>query len=162
MTVIESELAGKVGVAHRPSSTAFGAARRRGSWSRPMWHEVVLLAVVYGLYTVTRAISGGGAKEAVANANGVLRAEHLLGLSPEHWLNHAVSTRPLLAVPADYTYATLHYAVTLAVLIWLWRAHPNAYLPARRTLTAATLLGLVGFATVPSRRRGCCPASSTP
>jgi hypothetical protein len=52
-------------------------------------------------------------------------------------------------VPADYAYATLHYAVTLAVLIWLWRAHPTAYLPARRTLTAATLLGLVGFATVP-------------
>jgi hypothetical protein len=43
----------------------------------------------------------------------------------------------------------LHYAVTLAVLIWLWRAHPTAYLTARRTLTAATLLGLVGFATVP-------------
>jgi hypothetical protein len=70
-------------------------------------------------------------------------------LAPERWLNHAVSTRPLLAVPADYAYATLHYAVTLVVLVWLWRAHPGAYLQARRTLTAATLLGLLGFATVP-------------
>jgi hypothetical protein len=73
----------------------------------------------------------------------------MLGLAPERWLNHAVSPRPLVAVPADYAYATLHYAVTLAVLIWLWRAHPAAYRPARRTLTAATLLALVGFATVP-------------
>ncbi len=30
-----------------------------------------------------------------------------MGLAPEGWLNHAVSTRPLLAVPADYAYATL-------------------------------------------------------
>jgi hypothetical protein len=55
----------------------------------------------------------------------------------------------------------LHYVVTLAVLIWLWRAHPNAYLPARRTLTAATLLGLVGFATVPVTPARMLPASST-
>ena len=150
MTAIEHEPAGTVAVAHRvPSSTASGAARRRSFRSRPVWHEVVLLAVVYELYTFTRAISAGSANEAVANANRVLRAEHAVGLAPEHWLNHAVSTRPLLAVPADYSYATLHYAVTLAVLIWLWREHPTAYLPARRTLTAATLLGLVGFATVP-------------
>jgi PAP2 superfamily protein len=150
MTAIEHQLAATLAVAHRASSsTASGAARRRGFRSRAVWHEVLLLGVVYGLYTVTRANSAGGANEAVANANRVLRAEHVVGLAPERWLNHAVSTRPLLAVPADYAYATWHYAVTLGVLIWLWRAHPTAYLPARRTLTAATLLGLVGFATVP-------------
>jgi hypothetical protein len=151
MTAIEREPAGPGAVAERASSrTAFGAAAgRRGLWARPVWHEIVLLAVVYGLYTVARGISAGGADEAVANANRVLRAERVVGLSPERWLNHAVSTRALLAVPADYAYATLHYAVTLAVLVWLWRAHPGAYLPARRALTAATLLGLVGFASVP-------------
>jgi hypothetical protein len=151
MTAIERERAGRVAVAYRtsPSSTASGVARRHGFWSRPVWHEALLLAVVYGLYTVTRAISAGGANEAIANANRVLHAEHVLGLSPERWLNHAVSTRAFLAVPADYAYATLHYVMTLAVLIWLWRAHPSEYLAARRTLTAATLLGLIGFATVP-------------
>lgn len=150
MTAIEHKPAGTVAVAHRASSsTEFGPAHGRGFWSRPVWHEVLLVAVVYGLYTVTRAISAGSANAAVANANRVLRAEHVVGLSPERWLNHAVSTRAFIAVPADYAYATLHYAMTLAVLIWLWRVHPSAYLTARRTLTAATLLGLVGFATVP-------------
>jgi hypothetical protein len=149
MTAIEAP-AGTAAVVHRASSsTASGAARRRGFSSRPVWHEVVLLGVVYGLYTLTRGISAGGGNEAVANATRVLRAEHVMGVSPERWLNHAVSTRAFLAVPADYAYATFHYAVTLAVLIWLWRAHPTAYLTARRTLTAATLLGLVGFATLP-------------
>ncbi len=150
MTAIEHESAGTVAVAHRASSSRVSvAAGRSGFWSRPVWHEVLLLAVLYGLYTFTRLISAGGANEAVANANRVLRAEHVVGLAPERWLNHAVSTRPFLALPADYAYATLHYAVTPVVLVWLWRAHPTAYLPARRTLTAATLLGLIGFATVP-------------
>ena len=150
MTAIEHEPAATLAVARQASSsTASGAARRRGFWSRPVWHEVLLLGVVYGLYTMARGISAGGADKAVANANRVLRAERVVGLSPERWLNHAVSTRALLAVPADYAYATLHYVVTLAVLVWLWRAHPAAYLPARRTLIAATLLGLLGFASVP-------------
>jgi hypothetical protein len=150
MSAIEHEPTWTAAVAHQASSsTASVAAHRRGLWSRPAWHEVLLLAVLYGLYTFTRLIAPGGADEAVANANRVLRAEQAAGLAPERWLNQAVSTQPFLAVPADYAYATLHYAVTPVVLVWLWRAHPTAYLPARRTLTAATLLGLIGFTTVP-------------
>src|SRR6201999_4557984 len=60
-----------------------------------------------------------------------------------------VAARAALAVPADYAYASLHYIVTLVVLVWLWRAHCDVYVPARRWLTAMTLLGLVGFATFP-------------
>jgi hypothetical protein len=135
-------------IEHEPSWTV-AAADRRARWWRPAMREFVLLAAVYELYTLTRRIAAGDAGDAVANARGVLRVEHLAGLAPERWLNHAVSVRPLLAIPADYAYATLHYVVTAAVLVWLWRAHPSAYLAARRTLAAATLLGLVGFATVP-------------
>jgi hypothetical protein len=151
MTAVEHEPGWTVGIAHRPSSSTASVEARRGFWTRPAWREFVLLAAVYELYTLTRRVTAGGADDAVTNARDVLRAEHFVGLAPERWLNHAVSTRPFLAVPADYAYAyaTLHYAVTLVVLVWLWRAHPTAYLPARRTLMAATLLGLVGFATVP-------------
>jgi hypothetical protein len=135
-------------IEHEPSWTA-DAAHRRAHWRRPAMREFVLLAAVYELYTLTRRIAAGDAGDAVANAHHVLRMEHFAGLAPERWLNHAVSVRPLLAIPADYAYATLHYVVTAAVLVWLWRAHRTVYLPARRTLVAATLLGLIGFATVP-------------
>jgi hypothetical protein len=121
MTAIEHEPAWTVAVASRATSStvSVAAARRSGVWSRSAWREFLLLAAVYELYSLTRR------------------------------LNHVVSTRPYLALPADYAYATLHYVVTLVVLVWLWRAHPIAYLSARRSLMAATLLGLVGFATVP-------------
>jgi hypothetical protein len=78
-----------------------------------------------------------------------LDLERRAGLAPEQWLNHAISSRAFLALPADYAYATLHYAVTPVALVWLWRARPTAYLSARRTLVAATLIGLVGFALLP-------------
>jgi hypothetical protein len=135
MTVIEHETATTV----------------RPGWfvARPVWRELALVAAVYGLYSVTRRISVGGAGEAVANARQVLSLERLAGLAPERWLNHVVSDRAFLALPADYAYATLHYLMTPIVLVWLWRAHPTAYLGARRTLMTATLLGLVGFATLP-------------
>ncbi|HZC53134.1 MAG TPA: phosphatase PAP2 family protein [Mycobacterium sp.] len=146
MTAVEQEPGTAVAVA--PSAPTV-PARRSGFWSRPAWREFVLLAAVYGLYALTRRITAGSADDAVSNAGRVLRAERAVRLAPERWLNQAVSTRPLLAVPADYAYASLHYVVTPIVLVWLWRAHPSAYLPARRTLMAATLLGLIGFATVP-------------
>jgi PAP2 superfamily len=150
MSAVEHEPGWTVAVARRPSSsTASVATRRAGFWSRPAWREFLLLAAVYELYTLTRRVTAGDFGVAVTNARDVLRVERVAGLAPERWLNHAVSIRPYLAVPADYAYATLHYIVTLVVLVWMWRAHPTAYLPARRTLMAATLLGLVGFATVP-------------
>jgi hypothetical protein len=150
MTAVEHGPGWTVAGARRPWSPDSSATARRGRlWLRPAWREIALLAAVYELYTLTRRVTAGGAGEAIAHARVALRMEHAVGLAPEHWLNHAVSIRPLLAVPADYVYATLHYVVTLVVLVWLWRAHRSAYLPARRTLMATTLLGVVGFVSVP-------------
>jgi hypothetical protein len=117
--------------------------RRKG------WHEFLFVAAIYGLYDLTRFVDAGRPATATANARRLLRLERRLHLAPESWLNHFVSGRATLAVPADYAYASLHYIVTLVVLLWLWRAHRDAYVPARRWLTAATLLALVGFATFP-------------
>jgi hypothetical protein len=83
------------------------------------------------------------------NAQHLLRTEQWAHLAPESWLNHFVTSRPAVAIPVDYAYATLHYLVTPVVLIWLWRTRPDSYVSARRTLTAATLLGLIGFAAFP-------------
>jgi PAP2 superfamily len=151
MTAIEHESAWTVDAAFAPSSsiTRVLAGRRRWFVSSSASREVALLAAVYALYSVTRRVSVGGAGAAAANGRHVLHLERRLGFAPEQWLNHGLSGRAFLALPADYAYATLHYVVTPVVLVWLWRARPAAYLSARRTLMAATLMGLVGFALLP-------------
>jgi hypothetical protein len=79
----------------------------------------------------------------------VLHVEQVLDLKWEQGLNRVVSAHVLLAVPADYMYATLHYLVTPLVLIWMWRRHRDAYSRSRTTLMVATVIGLIGFSLMP-------------
>ena len=51
----------------------------------------------------------------------------------------------------DYYYATLHFIVTIGVLVWLFVKRPHIYRGARTVLFATTLIGLVGFYSLPAR-----------
>ena len=55
-----------------------------------------------------------------------------------------------LGLAGSYWYASLHYVVTAAVLIWLWRLGADRYGPARRALVIGTLLGLVAYLLMPT------------
>jgi hypothetical protein len=111
--------------------------------------ELVLVAVVYAAYEASRFLVQGRQAMAVANAREVLRLERGVGIGFERAFNLAVSAHRVLALSADYLYATTHYVVTPLVLIWLWRRHNAAYRSARTALVVATVLGLVGFALLP-------------
>jgi hypothetical protein len=111
--------------------------------------EIVVIGAVYSLYDVTRYFVAGDHDRAVSHGRAIYRFEQRIGLDPEHWINKAVSPHVLLAVPSDYIYATLHYIVTPAVLIWLWRRHASSYGSARTVLMWTTIIGLVCFSLVP-------------
>jgi hypothetical protein len=111
--------------------------------------ELLLIAVVYMLYDGSRFIVAGRQSTALMHAVGVLHLEQATDLNWERTLNQVVSAHALLAVPADYIYATMHYIVTPLVLIWMWRRHRDAYPRARTSLLVATVLGLVGFSLLP-------------
>ncbi len=75
-------------------------------------------------------------------------------MNPEHWLNSHLQHLPVLAVPACFFYATLHFVVTPAVLLWTYRHRPADYGSARTELaiiTAAALIGFWRFPTAPPR-----------
>ena len=118
-------------------------ARRRGL------RELFLIAIVYSLYDASRFIVEGRQTTALQHAIGVLHIEKMFDLAWEQSLNAFVSAHEILAVPADYMYATLHYLVTPIVLVWMWRSHRDAYPRARTTLMVATILGLIGFSLLP-------------
>jgi hypothetical protein len=130
------------------TATAPRAAAYRGKlrW----WTELPLIAVIYGLYSGARLLVRGDVDDAVEHGADILHVERFVHLDPEHWFNNLFTRHAFLGVPADFAYASLHYVVTPAVLIWLWRRRPSHYRVARTWLMISTLIGLVGFTVVPT------------
>src|SRR6201999_1907977 len=64
-------------------------------------------------------------------------------------INHFVANNEWLAQIMNYYYATLHFVVTIAVMVWLFVARPLIYRGMRTVLFVTTLLGLVGFFLYP-------------
>lgn len=122
------------------------AMNRRPRW----WTELLLIAVVYAAYSGGRLLARGDVTTAVGHGLAILRLEELLHLDAEHPLNRLFTSTPALGIPADFAYATLHYLVTPAVLVWLFRRRPLHYRAARTWLMVSTLLGLVGFSLMPT------------
>ena len=109
-----------------------------------------LLVVVYAAYSCGRLLARGDVTTAVDHGLAILRAEKALFLNAEHPLNRLFTETPALGIPADFVYASLHYLVTPAVLVWLFRRRPLRYRAARTWLMLSTLLGLVGFTLMPT------------
>jgi hypothetical protein len=124
---------------------------RRKTWSAIRGlREIVLIAATYSFYDLSRYLVAGDHDGAVMHGRSVLNLEERLSIAPEHALNRVFSAHIALGLPADYIYATLHYIVTPAVLIWLWRRYPHSYSPARTVLIVTTIVGLVGFSLFPT------------
>jgi hypothetical protein len=114
------------------------------------WAELLLLGLVYGAYSGGRLLVRGDVNLAVDHGLAILRAEELLGLDFERPLNRLFTRQGVLGIPSDFIYASLHYLVTPAVLVWLYRRRPQHYRSARTWLVISTLLGLVGFSLMPT------------
>ena len=111
--------------------------------------ELALLALLYVGYSAARLLADDDRTGAVAHAHRLLDLEAALHLDVEAWPNHLLAGVPGLALAASYWYSALHYLVTPAVLVWVYRRHALGYRRARNALVLATGLGLVGFVLLP-------------
>lgn len=114
-----------------------------------LWREIALIAVFYAAYTGVRLLIPHDGTAAYAHAGQVLRLERVLDIDPELGLNHALMDVPWLARLANLFYATAHFAVTLAVLVWLYRRRPAHFVRLRTALMIATAVALIGFWVYP-------------
>jgi len=113
---------------------------------RPHWRrELLLLVVLYLLYGAIRNLAPDQVVDAQRNARAILGAEGLLGMDVERTVNLAGAALPWLVIPANYYYATMHMAVTAAVLVWLYRRRPAHYARTRAVLLTMTLMALVCY-----------------
>ena len=112
------------------SAAAPGSSRSRVSW----WRELALLAALYGVYMLARALVGVHPAAAMDRGRWLLDLEASARIDIERPLNSAVHAVPVLAVLADYVYASLHYLVTPLVLVWLAVRHRDGYRRGRNAL----------------------------
>lgn len=112
--------------------------------------QIALLAGLYLIYSASRLAAADDLIAARARAAFILTWESRLSLDVEAGLNHVVTNVEWLAVPATYWYATLHYLLTPAVLVWTYRRHPASYRRVRDTLLIATAIGLVMYLLIPT------------
>ncbi|MGW8062793.1 phosphatase PAP2 family protein [Streptomyces ziwulingensis] len=119
--------------------------------SRPRWWtELPIIVLVYACYSAGRLLVRGDVSDAVGHGLAILRIEKALFLNAEHPLNRLFTREPWLGVPADFWYASLHYLVTPAILIWVFRCRSARYRAARTWLMTSTFIGLVGFTLLPT------------
>ncbi|MEU6531966.1 phosphatase PAP2 family protein [Streptomyces sp. NPDC046928] len=130
--------------------TGPGLLRRLRTPRRPrLWFEILLIAVSYWTYSLIRNAVPEQRAQALSNADWLWRLEHALGIAVEESVNHAVNGVTWLIVGMNYYYATLHFVVTLAVLVWLFRRHPGRYAATRLVLFVTTGVALVGYYLYP-------------
>ncbi|MFI1563106.1 phosphatase PAP2 family protein [Streptomyces sp. NPDC020490] len=122
------------------------AARTRLRW----WTELPLILLVYACYSAGRLLARGDTAGAVDHGLSILQIEKVLHINAEHPLNRLFTREAWLGVPADFWYASLHYLVTPAVLIWLFRSRAQHYRTARTWLMTSTFIGLIGFTLLPT------------
>ncbi|MFJ3214985.1 phosphatase PAP2 family protein [Kitasatospora sp. NPDC086801] len=119
---------------------------QRRSPARPkIWFELALIGISYWIYSIIRNAVPEQASIAQKHARWIWDLEQSLGIAVERSINHAVDSVGWLITGMNYYYATLHFVVTIGVLVWLYRRHPGRYVAARTVLFATTAIALVGF-----------------
>ncbi|MFG3493811.1 phosphatase PAP2 family protein [Streptomyces sp. NPDC047928] len=136
---------------HRPAVTANRTAwqRMRAPRHPRIRFEILLIAVSYWIYSLIRNAVPEQKAEALRNADWIWRTEQSLGLAFEKAVNHAADSVTWLIVTMNYYYATLHFVVTIGVLVWLYRWHPGRYAATRLVLFSTTAVALLGYYLYP-------------
>ncbi|RSS80541.1 phosphatase PAP2 family protein [Streptomyces sp. WAC06614] len=114
-----------------------------------IWFEILLIAVSYWTYSLIRNAVPEQKTAALANADWIWSVEGRLGIAVESTVNHAINSVTWLIVGMNYYYATLHFIVTIGVLVWIYRFHPGRYAATRMVLFATTGVALVGYYLYP-------------
>ncbi len=110
-----------------------------------LWQEALLIALGYFLYGRVRNLVPSHEGLAMQHGRAVQHLQSDLHLSFELSVNRFVAGHEWLAQSMDYYYATLHFVVTPACLLWLFLAHSRIYRGARTVLFVTSLLALAGF-----------------
>jgi hypothetical protein len=129
-------------------STVAASATRRTTGADVL-REVGQVLAAFLLYNVGRMLATEELGRADGNAHRVLDAERALRLPAEASLQAWALGHESLVDLANRYYVSVHFPLTIAVLVWLYRYRRSAYTWAKRSLLLATGVALVFHVLVP-------------
>lgn len=113
------------------------------------WGELIAAGIFYAVYSFVRNLHHGNEGDAFRNARDLMQWQRDLGINREQAIQAwALGSRTII-IAANYFYGSLHFIVTVGVMIFLYRKWTNDYPLWRNTLGIATALALIGFAFFP-------------
>ena len=115
----------------------------------PWWVEALLAIAGYEVYGAIQGATDGERVAAVRHGWSIIHLEQHLHVWIEPAVNRGLSPQHLLALASDYYYELSHAFVTAAVLVWLWRRHPEVYARRRNILLGLSLAALAVFWAFP-------------
>lgn len=137
-------------------ATANGARRRldllRMRWSSAtrdhprftqLLREVALVGGLFALYNVVRLLAAQRVSGAFENADQLLRVERWLNLPSEQTVQALALNASDVIRAANGYYASVHFPLTFAFLLWLFLRRPSDYIWARRSLVLASAVALL-------------------
>ena len=112
--------------------------------------EAAAAVALYGAYELVRGLGGEDWAAARLHTADIVGLERSLGIFWERGIQDASLAVPGLARILGVLYITLHFAGTIAFLIWVHRRRPHAFALVRTTLVASTGLALAGYILYPA------------
>jgi PAP2 superfamily len=120
-----------------------GRARRWAAHTGPFLREAGVVVALYALWQLAGNLSTGGFQGATAHAWWIWHAERALGLPSELAVQRLLLPHPLLSQIANLYYATMHFGMLIAMLVWLFARHRDGYPAVRNAMAASTAICLL-------------------
>jgi hypothetical protein len=120
------------------------------------WKEALIMGVFYLIYSWARNQFGSAnvsddavPLQAFNNALRVIRLERAMGLFHEETVQEWFLSYDWFIQFMNTYYGTMHFLITVAVFVILYRRRPDVFPQWRNTLAATTALAIVGFSLFP-------------
>jgi hypothetical protein len=115
----------------------------RGAHVGPFLREAGIVTGLYALWQLAGNLAAGGFSIAVSHAWWIWHAERALRLPSELDVQRVLLPHPLLCEIANLYYATMHFGMLIAMLIWLFARHRDGYPAVRNAMAASTAICLL-------------------
>ncbi|HVT68662.1 MAG TPA: phosphatase PAP2 family protein [Trebonia sp.] len=109
----------------------------------PFLREAGVVTGLYALWQLAGNLASGGYAAAEAHARSVWSAERAVHLPDEVGVQHLLLPHPLLSEGANLYYATMHFGMLIAMLVWLFARHRDGYPAVRNVMAASTAVCLL-------------------